>query len=624
MKRRVRLVIAPLLAGAMIAAACGGSDDDAGDTGAEEEAADSGGDEEAPEEEPADTAEADEPTETAESDEPADTSAESADTAADAEGGGAEAEGEGEGDASGSADMGTDIDPASVTRGGTLTYLLEAETDTWDITGGNCAVACITVMRAVADPMLIVNADNELEPFLLESYEVNDDFTEWTFTMREGVVFHDGTPVDGAAIYRNLIEMASGTLQGQVFWDLANGSLFSTPPGDPADSIEQIDDMTVRVTFGVPVATFGYALAERTGWVYAPSFWDDPERVGALPVSTGPFRMVDQTRGEVTTLEANPDYWRMGADEQPLPYLDGIDFRPVPDVDARLATMEAGDADVNQDSFNTNQLFWTEDWTADGNGIARTAEDRETSYLMFNNSVPPFDDAEFRRAVAHCTDRQEYLEFFAPEADLANGPFAPGAAGYMEDPGFPEFDPDEGNRILDEIGRQAIEYGTTNVPLNLSIAELFQAQWSENCGLDVSINQFEQTELITIALTGDFQVFAWRNHGQGNPGLEYVWWHSRHAEGLALNFGRIVNPDLDALLDETRATLDQDELDRIGQEINQEFAAEVHNLWLNTTDWQIPYRDGVSNVGNLTLESGNPVQGQLAGRVWLHEVWIDG
>ena len=176
----------------------------------------------------------------------------------------------------------------------------------------------------------------------------------------------------------------------------------------------------------------------------------------------------------------------------------------------------------------------------------------------------------------------------------------------MDDPGFPAFDPEAGSALLDEIGRpEELIYGTTDVPSNLLTAELFADMWSTNCGLNVTIDQFQQSELITKALTGDFQAFLWRNHGQGNPGLEYVWWHSRHAVGLALNFGRIMNPTIDGLMDEILATTDPAELDAIAQEVNQEFAAQVHNIWLNTTEWFNSYQANVHGVGVMTLESGN-------------------
>lgn len=585
--RTSRAFVAPMIALALVAAACGGGDDSADDDASAEEPADDGG-------EPAD--------------EPADDGGEPADEPADDEPLADEVE--------------EPADDVAIQRGGTLTYLIEAESDTWDIPGANCAVSCITVMNAVADPLFIVNESGEVEPFLAESYEVSDDFTTWTITMRDGVTFHDGTPVDGAALYRNMIEMASGILQGQVFWDLANGSIFTG--GNPADSIELVDDMTVRVTFGRPFATFGHNLAGRTGWVMAPSFWDNPDRQGALAVSTGPFMMDEWVRGEVTHLVANPNYWRTDANGEQLPYLDGIDFRPVPDVNTRRATMEAGDADMNMDSFGENREFWNTDWVNGGGGLARRGPDREVSYLMFNNSKPPFDDQQMRKALAHCTDREEYIAFRAPGNVIADGPFAKGAIGYLEDPGFPQFDPEEGNRILDEIGRpEVINYGTTNVPSNLQTAELFQDMWSTNCGLNVEIDQFEQSELITKALTGDFEVFAWRNHGQGHPGLEFVWWHSRHAEGLALNFGRIKDEQLDELLFQTWATDDASELQDVGEQINRLFAEQVYNLWLNTTEWANAYRAGVHNVQHMTLGSGQNVQGSLAGRVWLQEVWIE-
>jgi peptide/nickel transport system substrate-binding protein len=345
----LRLVAIPILAG-LIAASCGGGDDESAEDTATAEA---------------DTAVSEtataEPTATAEEETPA-TDAPTEESSAPEE------------------TPATTAAPEEMApvRGGTLTYLLEAETDTWDIPGANCAVACITVMRQVAEPLTIVNAEGAVEPFLLESIESNADFTEFTLTMRDGIVFHDGTPADGAAVQRNLQEMAKGILQGQVLVDLVGGP----------DGIELVDPMTVKVTFSRPFSTFPYNIAERTGYLLAPSFWDNPERAAALAVGTGPFKMVEWVKDEQTVLEANPDYWRMGFDGEPLPYLDSIVFRPIPDVATRLATMQSGDADAEHDSFGENREFWQTEWVDGGNGLAPTASDRETSYLMFNNSVP--------------------------------------------------------------------------------------------------------------------------------------------------------------------------------------------------------------------------------------------
>jgi peptide/nickel transport system substrate-binding protein len=588
--RGVRLVAIPILAG-LIAASCGGGGDDetaedtatGGDTAVEATAT----------AEPTATAEAtatDVPDET-------DTPEVAATTAP------------------------PPVEEETAVRGGSLTYLLEAESDTWDIPVANCAVPCITVMRQVADPLAIVNQSGVVEPFLLESIEASADFTQFTLKMRDGIMFHDGTPADGAAVQRNLLEMAKGILQGQVLVDLVGND---QDPKAPEQGIVLVDPMTVQVTFTRPFATFPYNIAERTGWLLAPSFWDDPNRAAAMPIGTGPFKMAEWTKDEQTVLEKNPEYWRMGADGEPLPYLDGIVFRPNPDVAARLATMQSGDADAQHDSFGENQEFWKTEWVDEGNGLAPVASDRETTYLMFNNSKPPFDNPDMRRALALCTNREEYIAFRAPGNQLASGPFAEGSLGYIEDPGFPQFDADAGNALLDQIGRPAeILYGTTNVPSNLLTAELFADMWSTNCGLTVNIDQFDQSELITKAITGDFQTLLWRNHGQSNPGLEFVWWHSRHAEGLALNFGRIKDPNLDALMDQTWQTTDLAELDTIAKDINTIFAENVYNLWLDTTEWNIPYQANVHGINEMTLDDETVVLPSIAGRVWLHEAWKD-
>lgn len=502
---------------------------------------------------------------------------------------------------------------AQPVRGGTLTMLLEAETDTFDIPNSSCATSCMTIMKQIADPMLALDKNGDLEPFLLESFDVTDDFTVWTLTMRDGVTFHDGTPADGAALQRSLTEMANGVVQGQVYIKLADGTT----------SIELIDDMTVQVTFREPTASFGHQLTEWTGWLFAPAFWDDPDKAGAFPISTGPFAMEEWTRGERTTLLAHEDYWRTTSAGDALPYLDSIEFRPVPDVSARRAIMEAGDADVNADSFPENLDFWTTQWIDDGNNLAERSPDRDVEFLMFNSSAPPFDDAEIRRAVALCTDRDEYIEFRAPGTIKADGPFAPGSAGHLDNTGFPNFDPIAGNALLDDIGRpDEIVIGVTNVPAQLLTVELFADQWNRNCGLSVRIDQFEQSGFLTKALTADYQTLLFRNHGGGNPALETVWWHSRHAEGLATNFGRIIDSEMDRLMVALDATNTSSELDTIGQDVNRLFGSQVYNLWLNTGEWALPYRAGVEGVGNLTLPTGNTQRGAVGGRIWLHEAWI--
>ena len=426
-------------------------------------------------------------------------------------------------------------------------------------------------------------------------------------------MFQDGTPLDGAALQRHLVETANWLLTGQLLVDLENGT----------DSIELIDDKTVKVTFSRPVSVFPNFLADRIGaWVYSPSYYDDPERDSALPISTGPFQMVEWNRDETTVLARNENYWRTDSAGNPLPYLDEVVFRPNPDSFARKATMEAGDADVNMESVTDNEEFWRTTWLEEGGQIVDYVPERQTSYLLLNVSKPPFDNADVRRAVALCTDRDEFRVFRSPDNEGADGPFTEGTLGYLDDTGFPQFDAEAGSALLDEVGRpEEIVYSYQDTPGNQLNGQFFQDHWSVNCGLNVVLDPFDQAELVTRALTGNFQLAQFRNHGNEHPGWEELWWHSRHAEGLALNFGRIVNPDLDDVLDQTWATNDAAELDALAQDMNAILGENAYNLWLWHSDWIHAYAEDVHNVNEMTLGSGKPVLDSIAGRIWVQEAW---
>ncbi len=491
--------------------------------------------------------------------------------------------------------------------GGEITFLLEAETNTWDIPGANCVQSCINVMRAVSDPLTIIDDTGTPQPFLLASIVPNEDFTVWELTMRDGITFHDGTPADGVALARHFTEYKAGALQGQILRDLT--------------TIEQSGPMSVTLTFTQPISQLPVMISERTGYFLSPTSWDDVEGRKNKPIGTGPFVFDTWTPGESLVVVRNENYWRTDDAGRQLPFLDQITFRPNPDVAARRATMEAGDAAINMDSFGENLEFWTTEW--DG-GFLDEQLWYETTHLIFQTSAPPFDNPDLRRALALCTDRQTYINLRSPGVQMANGPFAPGVPGYLEDTGFPEFDADAGRALLDEIGDiPTIEYGTTNVPSNLVTAQFFADQWAQNCGLDVAIDQFDQAELVTRLLTGDFQVILSRNHGEVTAANEFVWWHSRHASGLALNFGKIQDPELDAALEAAAATDDPAELTAAAEEINRIFGEKVYNIWLEWTSWIVPFQAELHNVGVVNLPDGGRALPMLHARVWLQEAWLE-
>ena len=489
--------------------------------------------------------------------------------------------------------------------GGTLTFGLEAETGQgWNPATTQCAVACHTVMRAIFDPLTIEGPSGAAEPYLLESFAANDDFTVWTLRMRPGITFHDGTPADAAALATHFDHLKAGTLTGLIMrrWE----------------SWTPIDDLTVEVRTIGPVAGLPSLLTGQLGYLPAPSQYADPD--GATnPVGTGPFVFTSWTPDRELVVDRNPDYWKTDAGGHRLPYLDRVVFRPIVDQDARILALQSGDLDTHHINSPLNAPDNRERYK-----VVEEGSFFQTTYMMLNAAAPPFDDIRARRAVAHCTDYETYnLLRVGGVVPIANGPFGPNTPGYLADSGFPTYNPEAGRALWDQLDDPGVvELGTTNDPFNRTTTELISQMWND-CGIDTRISQVDQGTLITNAVLGFFQTFLWRNHNGASLEVERSWWHSEYATGLAINFGRAVDPALDGALDGAARTTDPDELRALAEEINRVFAAGVYNLWLNWSLWMLPHLDHVRNLAKLTLPGGGEILNLIEGRAFLTETWID-
>ena len=489
--------------------------------------------------------------------------------------------------------------------GGTLAFGLEAETpDGWNPATTQCAVACHTVMRAIFDPLTIEGPSGAPQPYLLESFEANEDFTTWTLRMRAGISFHDGTPADANALATHFEKMKGGTLTGQALRRVESTTI--------------IDDLTIAVHASSPLAGLAAAMTGQLGYLAAPSQHADPDGA-ANPVGTGPFVFDSWVPNQELVLNRNPDYWKTDSEGRPLPYLDRVVFRPIADGDARRLALQAGDLDVH----HVNDAL-TAPENRENHKVVEEGSFFQTTYMMLNNAKPPFDDVRARRAAALCTDYETYnLLRVGGNSPIANGPFGPNTPGYLAESGFPTYDPDAGRALWSQLDNPAtVELGTTNNPVNLTTTELIARMWND-CGIRTTIIQVDQGTLILNAVLGNFQAFLWRNHNAAHLENERVWWHSEYATGLAINFGRILNPRIDAALDGAARTDDPDELRALAEEINRAFGEEVHNIWLSWSLWMLPHRDRVQNLGLLTLPDGSEVLNLIEGRAFLTETWTE-
>jgi peptide/nickel transport system substrate-binding protein len=525
--------------------------------------------------------------------------------------------GDGEGDSEGDGGGGGEEAAGEPTPGGKVIYGLEAENSGgWCLPEGQLAIAGIQVARAIYDTLTVPNENAEYVPFLAESVEPNEDFTEWTIKVREGVKFHDGSDLTGEVVKNNL-DAYRGAYPARS--PLLFRFVFANVSGT-----ELVDPMTVKVTLASPWPSFdAYLFSSGRVGIMAQAQLDDTETCDTNLIGTGPFVKEEWKVNESFTATKNPDYWQQDADGNQLPYLDEIEFRPIVDGDARVNALLGGDINALHTS-GAEQIDALQIEEENGSiNLVESTEFAEVSYGMFNMNQAPFDNILARQAAAYAFDRDTFntvrnLDLFT----MASGPFAPGEIGYLEDAGFPQYDLDKAKELVaqyEEETGQPLEFTITaaNDPSTTKSVQFIQEN-AEKAGMSVSIKQVEQAALINTALGGDWQAISWRNHPGGNPDAQYVWWHST----MPTNFGGINDPELDALLDQGRAEADPEARAEIYENINRIFGENVYNLWFNWTQWDVASAPDVFGVFGPELPDGSVPFGGLATGHPVSGMWV--
>jgi peptide/nickel transport system substrate-binding protein len=521
----------------------------------------------------------------------------------------------------------TEAPGPTATPGGKVIMGIEADTSSpWMPAEMLCAISCHQVVKSVYDPMVIPNQDGGWSPYLLDSLTPNDDFTVWTLKARDGVTFHDGTPLDGAALLDNVNRFKNGFLTGAYF------SNIDTAVVNPADP------QAVDVTMKTPWPSFPQVLLiGAINYIASPTWMaaaDADETLKSKPVGTGPFVFAEYRPNETFRATKNPNYWN-----QPYPYLDEIEFRPIPDSLNRRDALLSGGINL---LHTTNGEVIT--GFRDNPDYVQTEIDNnaEVGYTLLHvtQTLPdgtpaPLQDQRLRCGLAYAYDAptiNETINLNVPE--IANGPFAPGTPGHLEDTGYPtEQDMDRAKELI-------AEYRAENPgPLNLALATTqdetaaiiaqFQKQWYEEAGVDsVTIDQIDQGNYILTALLGNFQLFQWRNHSGFDLDNQYIWWHSSASVPvgeLALNFGRIKDTRMDELLTLNRGETDPAKKQEYAEEVNRIFAEQCYDLWATWTVWGITHTPDIHGVENFELPDGTTSQfGQgIAGTFYPMTLWME-
>ncbi|MDO8389241.1 MAG: ABC transporter substrate-binding protein [Actinomycetota bacterium] len=507
--------------------------------------------------------------------------------------------------------------------GGKLVMAVEADTSSpWRPAEMLCAVACHQIIRNIYDTLTMPNADGSWSPYLAESLTPNADFTEWTITARAGVTFHDGTPFDGAAIADNITRAKDGITTGAILRSLTSATV---DPSDPMSAIVKVQ---------LPWAAFPFAMMGQAGYQASPTWLtasDADPTLKSKPVGTGPFVYEDYVPGIAATfsMTKNADYWN-----QPYPYLDAIEFRAIPDALSRRDALLSGTVDILHSSNGQTIVDAREDTD---NKLTEIAQNGETAYTLLHvtQEGSPLQDQNVRCALAWATDEQALIDAIgAGVGQQATGPFSPTQVGYLEDTGFPMTqDMAKAQELIaaykaDHPGNLTLSLATTQDNTNLVTAQQQQAWWQEAGFDEVTIDQIDQAQYILTAALGKFQVFQWRNHGGFDLDQQYYWWHSSSSSpvgSLGLNFGRIKDDTLDALLEENRASDDPARKKEIAEEVNRLFGEQCYNIWGSWTIWGIMSKPSVHGPVAFELPDGKESQfgAGFSGTFYAMNVWVD-
>lgn len=430
-------------------------------------------------------------------------------------------------------------------RGTTLRIARGQASDTLDPHKSTLLVAH-EVMWQIYDSLIYLDEKGEVFPGAATEWAFSADNLTLTFKLRDGLTFHDGTPLTAQIVKETVARMLDPTTASP------NVSLLG-----PIASVDAVDPLTVAYNFEQPFAPIFVGLGYSYGApVSIPAVAQYGDQFGRHPVGTGPYKFVDWQADETIVLEKNPDHtWSTPFYKtQQAPRIDRVEFIVIPEDPTRLAALESGEVDIvaGTDAVPLDKL--TSLQSAQGINLV-TRPVVGVYYANVNNKIKPLDDVRVRQAISHAIDRDSIVELVLdgngkPAISLvasAFGDFNPNVTQYP-------YDPAKAKALLAEAGlANGFETTYLNVasPAYQRVAEVI----AENLA---AVNIKLQIQAFPVA--------QWVAEGQsGKYGIAFSYYTFSDPDVLVLlarsdapfNFAFQTDPALDALLDEQRTTFDK-------------------------------------------------------------------
>jgi len=395
-------------------------------------------------------------------------------------------------------------------------------------------------------------------PALAESWEISQDGLSWTFKLRKDVKFHDGTPFTADAVKQSFERQFIPNHPYKTTRFLRWKSKFGAMTG-----VDVIDDHTVKLNFSIPQPALLYNLAVYTGYIVdpAPLAAGGPEALSEKPVGTGPFKFSRWVKKDLIELVRNDDYWGE------VPKIEKLVVRVIPENDVRLLALQKGEIQLTDDvPFNR-----IADLDATDEVDVETVGAVAFSGFNLNAESPKLKDVRVRKAIQMAINRERlYNIMFFKLGEFDQQLMPSGQIGRSDKATVYPYDPEAAKKLLAEAGvsgRLQIDLIAFNNPRpyfpspsdGVAVVKADLAR----IGIDANIVLTTWADWLERRRTGafDMTVGGWFASTVDPEGMLYPLYHSQFIGGD--NSSRLANPEVDALIDQARATYDNDKRQQI-------------------------------------------------------------
>ncbi|MGD9290629.1 MAG: ABC transporter substrate-binding protein [Desulfobacterales bacterium] len=400
----------------------------------------------------------------------------------------------------------------------------------------------------------------EVEPSLATSWKISDDGLVYTFQLRKGIKFHDGSELNAASVQFNFERMLDKDHPYHHTGPFPLSFFFSA-----VKKVDALDPHTVEFTLNEPYAPFLSNLAYPTGLIASPTAIKKYEKdFGRNPVGTGAFKFAEWKSNSHVIVERNENYWG-GA-----PQLEAVVFRPITDANTRVAEMLSGGIDmmveVPADSVGM--------MASDNAFKVYEQAGPHLWFLILNAKEGPFKDKRVRQAVNYAINKQAIVEnILQGTAIVADGPTPPAFAWAHNDALTPyPYNPEKAAAMIKEAGYDG------------STLKFYVTEGGSGMLDPIAMGTAIQADLAKVGFKVEIETYEWNTFlGKVNPGLEgkadmaEMAWMTNDPDTLpflalrtgawpdkgGFNSGYYSNPEVDKLLEKARQATDQAERARL-------------------------------------------------------------